>query len=324
MLIHILLLLFGLILIVKGGDWFVDSSVDIAQYLNVPRMVIGGTLVSIATTMPELIVSATASYMKDSGIAMGNAVGSAITNIGLIVGVIAVMTHVRVDLQAFKGRSLWMIASGLLMIVFAWNLQLGWKAGGILLSFAMAYLIFDYWKITYKKKQESSANESETRDFGSPTTNMKRSVGFFVLGATLVVVGSRLLVVSGIAIAKSLGVPSVIIGLSIISVGTSLPELVTAVTSARKGIPDLSIGNIIGANVLNLTMITGVASVIHPLVLTPFTRFYSFSWLAVFLITMVAMFLRQGEIAKKEGSVLLFLYTLYVLGLVFIPIVTEI
>jgi len=148
-----------------------------------------------------------------------------------------------------------------------------------------------------------------------------RSLVLFILGASFVIVGSRLLVKSGIAIATALGIPSVIIGLSIIAIGTSLPELVTGIVSVRKGVPDLSIGNILGANVLNLAMITGLASVIHPLTLTQFTRAYSFPWLMVFVVVVILMLRKDGTLVTREGGVLLTLYVLYIAGLVVLSMI---
>lgn len=323
MLIDIGFLILGLVLVVKGGGWFVDSSVDIARYLQIPRIVIGATIVSLATTMPELIVSATASFMKDSGIAIGNAVGSAICNIGLIVGIAAVMTTIEVDLSDFKRRFMWMLGSAVLMVIFAWNLHLGRLQGSILLLVGIAYLLFDYSKV---RSERRGKNVSPNQAVGE--TPAKKSVGrsviLFAFGALLVILGSRFLVTSGIGIAKALGIPSVIIGLSIIAVGTSLPELVTAIAAARKKVPDLSVGNIVGANVLNLAVITGLAGVINPLTLKPFTRHYSFFWLFLFILAMGWFFRKKGSIAAREGWCFLIFYILYVAGLVLAPVAFKI
>jgi len=313
--LDILRLAVGFVLIIKGGDMFVDSSVDMAHRLRVPRMVIGGTLVSLATTTPELIVSATASWMGDSGIAIGNAIGSAIANIGLIVGLSAMMTVIRIDLKEFRGRSLWMVASAVLVILFTIQLQLSRWMGWALMLLALTYLILDYWNM----KSESKRPKDESLDISPQSGSMRKSVIFFGFGAVLVIMGSQFLVVSGIGIAHALGIPSVIIGLSVIAIGTSLPELVTAIASARKGVPDLSIGNIVGANVLNLALITGLAGAINPLRITRFTQLYSFPWLIIFISLMIFMFRRNGMLVKKDGLILLALYIIYIAGLIVFP-----
>ena len=247
MLYDIGLLAVGFVLVAAGGHLFVDASVHIARVLRVSRMVIGGSIVSLATTVPELVVSATASVMGDSGIALGNAVGSVIANIGLIVGTVALVP----------------------------------RASDVL---------------------------------GRVKTS--RSVWLFVLGAVLIAVGSQLLVTSGIGLATALGVSSVVIGLSVVAIGTSLPELVTGVSSALKGVPDLSIGNILGANLLNLAMIVGLSGVIHPLTVGSFTQRYSYSWLVIFILLIVVMLGRTGVLGRRGGFALLSLYFVYVIGLV--------
>ncbi|HXV28199.1 MAG TPA: sodium:calcium antiporter, partial [bacterium] len=188
--------------------------------------------------------------------------------------------------------------------------------GLALILIGFSYLMFDYWWLVSGRHKTMAAAESAP-DQEEPS--LKKSVVIFATGAVLVIAGSRLLVFSGIAIASALGVPSVIIGLTIIAVGTSLPELVTAIASARKGVPELSIGNIIGANVLNLALITGLASVINPLTLSVFTRNYSYSWLIVIIFSMMGIFWAKGKMRWKQGVLLLVFYSLYVVGLIFLP-----
>lgn len=315
MLIQLLYLAAGLLLVIKGGDLFVDASTRISSRLRIPRIVVGGTIVSLATTVPELVVSATASYLGDSGIAIGNAVGSTIANIGLIVGVVALLTPVAVDLADFKVRSCWMLGSAVLVAIFSWNLDLSRTYGVILFGVSLVYLAADGIAAIRKRK-----TVPETTD----KAPLAKSLSTFAVGAAMVGLGSRLLVTSGIEIASALGVPSAIIGLSIIAIGTSLPELVTAVTAARKGVPDLSIGNIMGANVLNLSMIMGTAAIIRPLTLLPFTRNYSFPWMMAFVLLMIFMIGREGQIDKREGGILLALYVVYLAGLVVLPMIGTI
>lgn len=315
MLIQCGILFLGLLLVIKGGDLFVDASVIIAEKLKIPRMVIGGTIVSLATTGPEMVVSAMASAMGDSGIAIGNAVGSAICNIGLIVGLLAILGTVRVDLRAFRSRWIWMMAAAVMVFVFSWNLATTRRQGAVLIALALAYLIVDYLAVRKSRNPPGPPLAEKEKE----NAGLGREIVFFGLGAGLVIAGSRLLVISGSTLAAMMGVPSVIIGLSIIAVGTSLPELVTAVSSARKGVSDLSIGNIIGANVLNLGLITGTASVIRPLELTRFTQVYSFPWLTLFIAGMAWLLLRDGRLEKRDGFLLLGCYGLYLSGLILLP-----
>jgi cation:H+ antiporter len=308
------LILIGLVLVATGGDLFVDSSVYIGKALRIPRIIIGGTLVSLATTMPELVVSALASSAGDSGIALGNAVGSCICNVGLIVGTLALLTPVEVERRDFSRRVAWMLSAAVLVVIFTFDRTLSRPLAGVLMALAFVYLAWDYLNIR-RYQAEASADESAPPD----TSQLSRSIGMFALGAGLILIGSNFLVTSGQALAAALGVPSIIIGLSVVAVGTSLPELVTGVSAARKGVPDLSLGNIIGANILNLYLIVGLSGTIHPLTLDAFTQFYSFGWLAVFFTAVVALAARTGRFHRSGGLVLLALYVVYLAGLVVLP-----
>lgn len=314
MVADIFFLALGLVLITKGGDLFVESSVKIAACLHVPRILIGGTLVSIGTTMPELVVSVTASWLGDSGIAIGNAVGSVIANIGLVGGSVVVMSVVVVEQADFRARSWWMIGSSLLVILFCWNGKLERTAAVGLFLLSLFYLYVDYLK-GQKHRARSAAGMPEPVLQGR---SLGRSFVIFTVGTAMVFLGSRLLVISAIGLATAFGIPSVIIGLSIVAVGTSLPELVTGITSARKGVADLSVGNIVGSNVINLAMIVGLSGIVRPLTLSRFTQLYSFPWLLIFVFVMVFTVGRTGKISRKVGAVFLLLYGLYLTGLVIV------
>ena len=312
MLYDIGLLAVGFVLVAAGGHLFVDSAIHISRALRVSRMVIGGTMVSFATTIPELVVSATASSMGDSGIALGNAVGSVIANIGLIIGTVALVTRVSVDREAYITRSVWMCGAAVLVILFSWNGAISRPFAAVLFVLSLAYFYDDYRRARTHRSHVAPEDEVEP----AADARTSRSAWLFVLGAVLIIVGSQLLVTSGIGLATALGVSSVVIGLSVVAIGTSLPELVTGVSSALKGVPDLSIGNILGANLLNLTMIVGLSGVIHPLTVESFTQRYSYSWLVFFILLIVVMLGRTGALGRRGGFALLSLYLVYVTGLV--------
>ena len=312
MLYDVVLIVLGLGLVAKGGDLFVDSSICIGQALRIPRFVIGGTLVSLATTTPELVVSALASRVGDTGIALGNAVGSCICNVGLIVGTVSLLTPVEVEKRDFFRRAAWMVSAAVLVAAFTWDRTLSRPFAAVLLALAFAYLAWDYLGI--RRRRAASADDPPPETSGLP-----KAVFLFAAGAALIVAGSRLLVDSGQSLAAALGVPSVIIGLSVVAIGTSLPELVTGVSAARKGVPDLSLGNIIGANVLNLYLIVGLSGAINPLTLDVFTQVYSYGWLGVFFAAVLGLTARTGRFHRRGGLLLLGLYAVYVTGLVAAP-----
>jgi len=309
----IVLIVIGLGLVAKGGGLFVDSSIYISKVLRIPRFVIGGTLVSLATTTPELVVSAMASSVGDSGIALGNAIGSCICNIGLIVGTVALLTPVEVEKRDFVRRAAWMVSAAVLVVVFTWDRTLSRPLAAVLLTLSFAYLVWDYLGI---RRQRAEADDGKAPD----TSGLTKEMWLFALGAALIVVGSRFLVDSAQSLAAAFGVPSIIIGLSVVAIGTSLPELVTGVSAVRKGVPDLSLGNIIGANVLNLYLIVGLSGTINPLTFDRFTQFYSYGWLAVFFVAVTGLVARTSHFHRSGGLLLLALYVVYIAGLVIVPI----
>jgi cation:H+ antiporter len=298
--------------VAKGGDMFVDSSVQIASTLRVPRLIIGGTLVSLATTIPELVVSVTASYLGDSGIALGNAVGSAIVDMGLVTGTVALILPVTVDRAVFRRRAWWVRIAAILLVIVSWNQVIGQLPGFGLFVFSCLYLFADYRYIRRKQNQEPRSLDEAPPDNGRSNINIALR---FILGAVLIVIGSRLLLDTGISLATRMGVPSVLIGLSVVAMGTSLPELVTGISAARKGVPDLSVGNVLGANLLNIAMIVGLAGTIRPLILSDLVQWYSYPWLFVFIAALGLTLGRSGTLDRRGGMVLIGLYIVYATGL---------
>tara|TARA_B100000809_G_scaffold170365_1_gene167700 strand:- start:658 stop:1551 length:894 start_codon:yes stop_codon:yes gene_type:complete len=292
----------------RGGDLFVDASSQLSRALRIPRIVIGGTIVSVATTVPELLTSVQASLVGDTGLALGNAIGSSITNIGLIAGVVAIIMPIECGRSNVIKRSAWMVLGAVLIVFFSWDLTMSRTYAGVLLLLAVLYLA---WDVVGVIRSRADMN-GKTADNNPKTLN---AVGRFLLGALFVAFGSYLLVDSGQNIAVALGVSTTIIGLSLVAFGTSLPELVTGIKAARRGIPDLSLGNIIGANVLNLLLIVGASGAITPLVLKPVSQQYAFPWLGLFFAVLLGVVIRHGVIRRAAGIGLLLLFAFYTIGL---------
>lgn len=251
-----LLFALGLILIIKGGDWFVDSAVWIAEVTGIPSIIIGATIVSIATTLPELIVSVTANLQGSSEMAIGNAVGSIICNIGLIssLGFIALRTVIKKKL--FIKKSMIMIGALVVFTAFAWDLTFNHMEALVVLLFIVLFLY-------YNIKGSKESVEEYTFDKSTLSGQMiAKNTVMFVAGAAGIILGATLLVDNGQIIAKQLGVPEAIISLTLIALGTSLPELTTMISSIRKKNHDIGLGNIIGANILNVALILTTSSLI--------------------------------------------------------------
>jgi cation:H+ antiporter len=312
--ILLVIVLFGLgvALVIKGGDLFVTTSVSIAAHARVPKILIGGTLVSLATTGPELAVSLTASLRGNPGLAIGNAVGSAICNVGLILGVLCVLHPMDVRPREFRLPAAAMMLGGVLLACLTVGLKLGRTSGAVLLAYAGIYLVTDFVR---QKREADKLGDHGLSPEEAPKLTLRKSIWLFIVGAGLVIVGSRLLADSGVVIAKALGVPPMIVGLTLVAMGTSLPELVTAIHAARIGVPELSLGNVVGANIMNVTLIAGGSAAIHPLQLTRATQLYNFPAMLVIFGALVWLSYTEQRLTRNEGWLLLSLYGLYIAGL---------
>jgi len=310
MLVNLLFLLIGLFLLFKGGELFVDSSVGISRILKMPRLIIGATIVSIATTLPELTVSALSSFKGEPGLAIGNAVGSCIANIGLIIGLVCLVKGAlifRKDEVIFPLRAMLLTSS--IIFILTLPLKIHRVSGFVLIAFAIVFLILNI-------KKRASANQAKDLRFSDRKESLSRCIIFFIIGILLILLGSRFLVSSAVAIAYFFGISPTVIGLTIAAVGTSLPELVTAFVSVRKNETDLSLGNIIGANVLNMTLVIGGAACINPLYLSRFTQIYSIPVMLLISSVLAFFILRRKQLTHKEGKIILTLYVIYIFGLI--------
>jgi cation:H+ antiporter len=320
MIVDIVLLLVSLGLLIKGGDLFVSASVRIAESLKIPRVVIGSTLVSLATTSPELVVSILSGLKEESGLAVGNAIGSCICNIGLILGIMAAIKHIDVHPPVLRNPLIAMLLCGVIVFFMTLDLDLLRWHGFVLLGLGALYFLYDF--NLHKKDTrpgdiaEATAIEEETiAKYPWFHTGWGSAIQFLI-GALIVVVASKILVDSAVNIATLAGIPSIVIGLTVVAVGTSLPELVTAITSSRKNVSDLAIGNVLGANIANLTFIVGSAAAIHPLTLSRVEQVFNFPAMLLMMGLLLYMLLSGKRVTRREGVILLACYGLYIGALV--------
>lgn len=306
----ILLFVVGLVLIIKGGDWFVDSAVFIANLTGIPKFIIGATIVSVATTLPELTVSVTGVIDGELDLAVGNAVGSVTANIGLIMGISLVCMPAVIKRSQFWLKGVLMSAAALLLWILC-------KDGTLhmLPSFALFVLLAVYvWDNIRDAKNDVGSDERELVD----KKELPQQLVMFVVGVAAIVVGSKLLIEYGSEIALLLGVPSAIIGVTMVAIGTSLPELITTLTAIRKKESSMSIGNIIGANIIDLALILPICSVVSDGKLTIAEQSYALDMPMCFAMTVIAMLpsLIKGKLYRWQGILMLALYAVYVVILV--------
>lgn len=264
MLVPVLLFILGLILLIKGGDWFVDGATGIAHRFHVPEILIGATVVSIGTTLPEVMVSATSAFSGHGEMAYGNALGSIICNTALIAALTVAIRPSSVDKKTLRTPVIFFFSSALIYVLIAIFFGEFTRIFGIALLFIFAaYMTITVISVKKTPKISVEAVSQEVEEI-EPRGVLIKNIVLLVIGAALIAVGSDLLVDNGTIIAKAMGVPESVIALTFVALGTSLPELVTAVTSLIKGHGALSLGNIIGANLFNLVLVSSVAAVVNP------------------------------------------------------------
>lgn len=256
------LLLFtaGLVLIIKGGDLFVDAATWIAEASGIPKFIIGATVVSFATTLPEMLVSVFAALEGNADIAVGNAVGSVTANTGLIMCLSLVCMNCAMTRKQFGVKAGILLATIVVLFGFTRDGQLSVFESAVILVFFAIFLAENL--IAGRREQENEASESDVRAKIDAKT-MAINIAKFVFGAAAIVLGAQLLIDNGSALARMLNVPDSIIAATMIAIGTSLPELVTTITAIRKKQSSLSVGNIIGANIMDLTLIMPLCALIQ-------------------------------------------------------------
>lgn len=256
------LLLFtaGLVLIIKGGDLFVDAATWIAEASGIPKFIIGATVVSFATTLPEMLVSVFAALEGNANIAVGNAVGSVTANTGLIMCLSLVCMNCAMTRKQFGVKAGILLATIVVLFGFTRDGQLSVFESAVILVFFAIFLAENL--IAGRREQENEASESDARA-KIDAKSMAINIAKFVFGAAAIVLGAQLLIDNGSALARMLNVPDSIIAATMIAIGTSLPELVTTITAIRKKQSSLSVGNIIGANIMDLTLIMPLCALIQ-------------------------------------------------------------
>lgn len=298
---NIILLVLGFILLLKGADWFVDGASNIASRYGIPQLIIGLTIVAMGTSLPEAFVSITAALKSNAAITIGNVVGSNILNVGIILGVTALIRSLHIQNSTIKYEMPFMMLVTLVLILQGIDNTISRFDGIVLWLFFLGYLYYIF------KMSKNQMEETEIK---------KTNPLFIPLGLICLMVGSNLAVDAATNIAISLGVSQRFIGLTIVALGTSLPELVTSVTAARKGNADIAIGNIIGSNIFNILFVVGSSALITPV---PFeSHFVIDSFVAILIGLVLYICTKKTRVLdKKAGKLLLVTYSIYFIYLLY-------
>jgi len=307
-LVIVLLFILGIVLIVKGGDFFVDAAAWIAEISGIPKLIIGATVVSLATTLPEMLVSTIAASEGKVDMAVGNAVGSVTANIGLIMAISICFMPAVIARKDYLAKSLLMLAAALVVVI-------GGFLGAVNLPLAVVLLaifgVFLFENVrSALRADKPAADDRPAKDKKSVAINTLK----FILGAAGIVLGAQLLVDNGSALARLIGVSERIIGVTVVAIGTSLPELVTTITAIAKKQSSLSVGNILGANIIDLTLILPLGAVVSgtSLPLSPSSAMLDLPVCLLVGGIAVVPTLISSKFSRWQGFVLLVVYAVYV------------
>ena len=312
MLIPVLLFIVGLLFLIKGGDWFVDGASALARRFHLPELLIGATVVSIGTTLPEVMVSTMSALSGHGEIAYGNAIGSVICNAALIAAITIAVRPGKVDPKTLKMPVLFFFAAAAIYCVAAYGFgKFTRPMGFIMLAMFVAYMAANIHQMKNAPAEEHEEEEE--------TMPLPRMLMLLVLGAVLIAMGANLLVDNGTLIAQALGVPESVIALTFVALGTSLPELVTAITSLIKGHSDLSLGNVVGANVFNLVLVSGVSVALAPFTVPQSATIFGMNSSLVLeipvmiavMVLLTAPALVKGKLSRVQGMALLVIYAVF-------------
>lgn len=300
----------------KGADILIDEAVAVSEHLRIPKAIIGATVVSLGTTLPEVSVSVLAAINGNPDLALGNAVGSIIADTGLIVGIAALISPIVIDYKSIRVQSWIQLLAGVLLVVFALPIFSGSSSGVIsqgmgfvLLAFLGIYL---YWSFKHSRKEQLDEIIGELQEHEKES--LVKQFLLMAAGMAIVILSSKVLIPAVEISAIRIGVPQSIIAATLVAFGTSLPELTTSVKAVLRGHGDLAIGNIIGADILNVLFVVGMSAAATPLGLAVPKNFYSLHFPAMLLIllTFRIFTLNKGHtLNRKEGALLVSFYLVY-------------
>ena len=320
MLVHVLLFAVGFICLIKGGDWFVDGAAGIAEKFHMPEVLVGATVVSIGTTLPETMVSASSAVQGYGEIAYGNAIGSIICNTALVAALTIAIKPSKVERKSLVLPTFFFFVAATFYCAIAYLTGFFSRVTGILLLIMFViYMTLSVRQALKSPETADAGGESNTSSEEKAASPIWKMILMLAVGAALIAVGANLLIEHGTAIAEAMGVPESVIALTFVALGTSLPELVTGVTALRKGLGALSLGNVIGANLLNLLLVSGLACTLSPFPVPvgkqiaghPASFIIEIPLMLLVMASVTVPALIKGKLYRIQGIALLIVYAAF-------------
>ncbi|MDY4576225.1 MAG: calcium/sodium antiporter [Intestinibacter sp.] len=307
MIIVTILFIIGFILISKGADFFINSTVEIGRRTNISELILGATIVSFATTLPELTVSLFASIDNHTTMSLGNAVGSIICNTGLILGMVVLISPFNTDRKTFASKSIILLVSIIALIILGLDGAITKIDGCVLLIILGVYMYTNYKSVLNNTNKNylyyclTQQNEMSTI----------KIVVYFFMGLAMMIVGSRLLVDNGVEIASFIGIPQGIISLTVIALGTSLPELVSSITAVRKKHHEICVGNVLGANILNIISVISISSIPNEIPILSQNIRVDYPFMIILVLILIIPTIIKNKLYRIQGFLMLSTYIAY-------------
>ncbi len=304
--LHLTEIIIGLALLFYGGDFLVTGSVRLARVLKISPFVVGATVIAFGTSAPELAVALLASFEGKAELAMGNVIGSNIANIGLVLGLTAFITPLAIAPARLKRESPPLLIASILILVIAWNLQIN-RVEGYFMIFLLGLYV---WRSFSHKEDFTEEAEDEVPLFAGRSSFYQALL--IIVGLLFLIGGAKLLVAGGVSLARIMGISEWFIGITIVAIGTSLPEIVSSMIAAKRGHGEMAIGNIFGSNIFNILMVLGLTSAIQPLNIKEAIHpdLLIATAITIFLLAIIAY--GNHSLDKFKGAILLLIYGVYI------------
>ncbi|OZT78685.1 calcium/sodium antiporter [Salinicoccus roseus] len=312
-----ILLVIGFVLLIKGADYFVEGASNIAVKLNVSPLLVGLTIVALGTSSPEATVAILAALEGSPGVVLGNVIGSNIVNITVVIGLTALIAPLTVQSETVRKEIPFAMLAAIVLMILMADVALQGAGANIInrgdgIIILLFFSVFLYYVFEMARKNRSSTVEKVDADTGE---SWLKNILFTIGGLIAIIIGGEMVVSSATEIALSLGMSEALVGLTIVAIGTSLPEIMTSVTAALKGKGDMAIGNVVGSNIFNIFFVTGTASTVAPIAAE--SKLFFDGWVMVGLTVLLLIFSRTDfKIGRKEGAVLLLAYITYLVYII--------
>lgn len=312
-----ILLIIGFVLLIKGADYFVEGASNIAVKLNVSPLLVGLTIVALGTSSPEATVAILAALEGSPGVVLGNVIGSNIVNITVVVGLTALIAPLTVQSETVRKEIPFAMLAAIVLMILMADVALQGAGANIInrgdgIIILLFFSVFLYYVFEMARKNRSSTVEKVDADTGE---SWLKNILFTIGGLAAIIIGGEMVVSSATEIALSLGMSEALVGLTIVAIGTSLPEIMTSVTAALKGKGDMAIGNVVGSNIFNIFFVTGTASTVAPIAAE--SKLFFDGWVMVGLTVLLLIFSRTHfKIGRREGAVLLLAYIAYLVYII--------